>query len=185
MEGFYRILDKVLGAILIVLVVLMTLSISLEMFNREVLQHILLWLFGSSPAWITELSSPVNTASQTLLVWLGILGSALALKERAHLGVDALVRLYSKRGKIIIEYFSIILVMLFSVAVFMVGGWMVCQRSIQGGWTMPGFPDWNRAWFYSVLPITGTLILIYSVWLLRHPRPAGSHEVSEEKREES
>lgn len=122
---------------------------------------------------LTGLSGPVNTASQTLLVWVGILGGALAWRRRAHLGVDVFVRLFPARIRLFMDYLSSVLVAAFSATVLLYGGWLVCYNAIRFGSKMPGFEQINRAWLYSVLPLTGVLCLIYCLYHILHPEPVG------------
>jgi TRAP-type C4-dicarboxylate transport system permease small subunit len=181
---FLTVLDRLLTTVMITLVILMVVSISSEIVLREVIQAALLRVAGTNPLWLTKLSAPLNTASQTLLVWIGLLGSALAFRHRAHLGVDALVRLYPRRVRVALDLVSTALVTAFSGAVLLYGGWTVCSRALRLDFRMPGFEGLNRAWFYAVLPLTGLLILVYSVHCFLHPKPveaAGNGEGESEE----
>ena len=127
---------------------------------------------------IGRISAPINVASQTLLVWIGILGSALAFRARAHLGVDALVRVYPPRVRLALDYASTALVGLFSLIILLVGGVLVTQTAFSRGYLMPGMEFLNRGWFYLCLPLAGALNLFYCVHHLRHPKPVGEDEIS-------
>jgi TRAP-type C4-dicarboxylate transport system permease small subunit len=189
---FYAVLDKALTAVLVVLVALMVVSISTEIALNTIVQPIISHQLRAAAqdaganverstsverlealnARISKLSAPVNTISQTLLVWVGILGSALALSLRAHLGVDALVRMYPRKLQVIMDRISMILVGAFSGFILLWGGWLLCQRSLASGSKMPGLGSMNMAWFYSVLVITGVLNLLYCINHLIHPKTA-------------
>lgn len=200
MQRFYDILDRALTAILLVLVVAMVLSISTEILLNAAVQPLASRLIkalgeeseGKEPAaardepretspalrilegtvgLVAKASAPLNTASQTLLVWIGILGSALAFRRRAHLGVDALVRVYPARIRLILDHVSTALVGIFSLVVLVIGGYGVCRGAFSLGSRMPGLEMVNRGWFYLVLVITGVLNLIYCVYHFAHPRP--------------
>jgi hypothetical protein len=122
LKRFFDILDRGLTVILLLLVVLMVASVSAEIILNAAVQPATSKLIRTlnpeadgksaradeaAPAetgsgtvaglrrvlgWVAEVSAPLNTMSQTLLVWIGILGSSLAFRQRAHLGMDALVR---------------------------------------------------------------------------------------------
>lgn len=169
MESFYKGLDKALAAILILLVAVMTGAISAEIIIREALLPLLSGIHGETPDWITRTSSPLTTVAQTALVWIGILGGAYALKQRAHIGVDAVYRLYPRRVRLILDHVSTALVLGFSFAVLLLGGWIVCARAFQTASRMPGLDALNRGWFYLVLPVTGLLNLVYGVYLFVRP----------------
>lgn len=166
MQLLIRLLDRSLTCILVMLVITMVLTITGEIVLREVFQPVYRYLTGNAPEFLSQISGPINTASQTQLVWLGILGSALALRYRAHVGVDALVMQYPVRWQKRLAIVSDVLVAVFSLVVLLVGGTMVCQQAIAIDSRMPGFESLNRAWFYAVLPITGLLSLIYIAYLL-------------------
>ncbi len=206
LRRFYNILDKSLTTVLQFLVVAMVLSITAEIVLNAVVQPIagnMLKSYGSEVAsdvdekssavkilegvmsFVAKASAPINTASQTLLVWIGILGSALALRMRSHLGVDALVRLYPPKVRLILDYISTALVGLFSLAVLLIGGYLVSARAFSLGSKMPGIENVNRGWFYLVLVITGALNLFYCIYHIRYPKPVGQSELEIKDRENS
>ena len=149
-----RIVDRVLAGVMVLLVAAMLLSVTGEIALREIVQPL---LGREAGAWISRVSSPINTASQVLLIWIAILGSAYAPGQRAHLGVDALVRVYPPRVRRWVGRGVIALIALFSLAVMLTGGILLMAWSLRSGSMMPGFPGLNRAWFYAVLPLTGAL----------------------------
>lgn len=154
----YKALDWLLCTSAPFLLGCMAAAIMLEIALREVLSPAL-----NNPSWISSISSPLNTLSQTLLVWTGLLGSSVALKHRAHLGVDALVRLYPKGVRRFLDKGAIVLIATFSLAVCIYGGATLCEGAIRRGSVVPGFEDVNRAWFYSVLVICGVANLVYCI----------------------
>ncbi|MGC9327514.1 MAG: TRAP transporter small permease [Candidatus Hinthialibacter sp.] len=193
MKRFFNYLDAALTWILIALTAAMVFSITGEIVLNAVIQpavstclsllddnsgapqeaSLLRRSLEGMMSFVANASSPVNTASQTLLVWIGILGSALAFRYRSHLGVDALVRVYPPRVRLWLDYASTALVGLFSLTVLLIGGYLVCSRSFSMGSKMPGFEFMNRGWFYLVLVITGALNLMYCVHHFLHPKPVG------------
>ncbi len=195
MHTFYKHLDRVLTTVLIVLVVGMVCCITAEIVLNAVIQpvgsHLLEYdedkpdnayqgFLKGMMGMVAKISAPINTLSQTILVWIGILGSALAFRLRSHLGVDALVRIYPPKVRLILDYVSTVLVGLFSLTVLVIGGWMVCYKAFSMGSKMPGFEALNRGWFYLVLIFTGLLNLIYCVYHFYHPTPVSGREQTEE-----
>jgi TRAP-type C4-dicarboxylate transport system permease small subunit len=132
----------------------------------------------SVKGFVNRASAPINTASQTLLVWIGILGSALAFRLRAHLGVDALVRLYPYRARLFLDYLMTALVGAFSLVVLVIGGYKVAQLAFSRGDLMPGIESVNRGWFYLVLVIAGVLNLIYCIYHFANPKPVETAEAA-------
>lgn len=186
MQRFYDRLDRVLTLVLQILVVAMVLSISAEIVLNAIVQPAVSYWLASLAAGqasalkntlqglnhlLANASSPVNTASQTLLIWIGIFGSSLAFRTRSHMGVDALVRLYPPKARLVLDYLSTALVGLFSLCILLFGGYLVCYRAFSLGSKMPGFEFLNQGWFYLVLVITGALNLLYCIYHFLHPKP--------------
>lgn len=203
MARFVAVLDKYLTRVLMTMVVAMTVSISAEIVLNAAVQPVVSRLIiklapdGSSAAaqqnpggllgrlqgindFVSVMSAPLNTISQSLLVWLGILGSALAFRFRAHLGVDALVRYYPRRVQLILDHISTLLVATFSLTVLVIGGWLAAKPFFDSGALMPGLEWFNRGWFFLVLSIAGVLNLIYAVHHFLHPMAVSDLVVTDE-----
>jgi TRAP-type C4-dicarboxylate transport system permease small subunit len=102
-----------------------------------------------------------------------MLGGALALRRRAHLGVDALVRAYPRKVRFALDYFSTALLAAFSLAVMVCGGYLVCDKAVSTHSMTPGLETFNQAWFYAALPVAGALNFIYCIHAFFHPKPIG------------
>jgi TRAP-type C4-dicarboxylate transport system permease small subunit len=190
LNWFIQRLDKAVSIVLVTLVTLMVLCITTEIVLNACIQPMISYLLNTSPSLesslqslsktVSTLSAPVNTLSQTLLVWVGILGSAYALRRREHLGVDALVRLYPASVRFWLDRISTLLVALFSGSVLLVGGYLVVSGAFTRGFKMPGIEWLNQGWFYVVLVITGVLNLIYCIDQWVHPKPVESWDAKDE-----
>ena len=77
-----RFLDRLLDTGLWVAMLSMTLTVIWQVFTRFVLRD--------PSSWTEELAI-------FLLIWIGLLGSAYALRRKAHLGVDVLTNRLSGR----------------------------------------------------------------------------------------
>jgi len=102
-SGLMRQLEAVIGVILAVMVVLV--------FGNVVLRY----GFNSGIAVSEEVS-------RYLFVWLTFLGAIVAVHEHAHLGVDTLVKVLPRGGKVFCVITSELL-MLFAVALLFWGSW--------------------------------------------------------------
>ena len=97
-----------------------------------------------------------------LLIWIGVLGAAYAFRTGVHLGLDVLPKKLTGIPSSILKWFTLVVVMIFAVAVLIVGGvslvtltWELKQYS-----AVLGLPI---AFVYSVIPVSGTLICIYAI----------------------
>lgn len=166
---FFRFANRWFGELPACLLAAMSLAVIGEIMIREVICPL-----AGNPAWASSFSAPMNTVTQALLVWLGILGASVALRNNAHPGIDLLLRLYPPGVRKWAGITSVLLVAAFSAVVMIHGGYLVCSRAIRTNSLMPGFNSVNRAWFYSVLVIGGVANLIYCVralWNWNKPAP--------------
>ena len=102
-SGLMRQLEAVIGVILAIMVVLV--------FGNVVLRY----GFNSGIAISEEVS-------RYLFVWLTFLGAIIAVHEHAHLGVDTLVKMLPRGGKLFCVIASELL-MLFAVVLLFIGSW--------------------------------------------------------------
>jgi TRAP-type transport system small permease protein len=117
---------------------------------------VLRYAFNSGIATSEELS-------RWLLVWLTFLGAIVALREHAHLGVDALVRALPPIGRLVCFIASYAL-MLYADALLTLGSWK--QAVITFGDTAPASGISVGLFFYSagvVFGVSAAVILIYDL----------------------
>lgn len=108
-------------------------------------------------SWTEELAT-------YLLVWVGLLGSAVALNRGAHLGIDYFVGRLAHRQRLWTELAVFISVAGFAVSVLLVGGWQLVSETFQLGQTAPA-TGLKLGYVYLVVPITGFFITFYSLEL--------------------
>ncbi len=132
------------------LLVLMVLLVSLGVFFRYVLNAAL--------AWYDEFAS-------YLLVWLTFYGAVVASYHRRHIAfglvIDRLMPLTRRAVEAIAEFF----VLGFQVVLFYYG-WLLMKK--MGDETAVSLVWVKMGWVYSVLPITGGIMLLISVERLLH-----------------
>jgi len=147
MHKVVRILDALLKNVLIALMVALVASVSWQVISR--------YVFSSPSSWTEELA-------RFLMIWVGLLGAAYAFRTGVHLGLDLLPNKLEGRSAEILKLFTLGAVILFSVAVLVVGGsklvgltWELRQYSAVMGLPM--------AFVYSVIPVAGALICVYAI----------------------
>ena len=144
------ILDKFVQILVALCMALMVAVVSWQVVSRYVL--------GDPSPWTEEVAL-------TLLIWVGLLGGVYAYRERAHLGLDLFHHKVGDLGKRRLYAISDICCGLFALAVLVIGGGMLVQLTYELKQTTStlGIP---MAWVYSVLPLSGMLIVYYSVYFL-------------------
>ncbi len=145
MQSLARVVDIALRALLVLLVVALVSSVAWQVLSRYLLED-------PSP-WTEELA-------RFLLIWISMLGASLAFRQRAHLGLELLPEKLEGVSAAVLRYFTLAVVALFAGAVLIVGGinlvsltWELRQYS-----AVLGMPI---SWVYSVVPLTGVLIVFY------------------------
>ncbi|OBZ95838.1 C4-dicarboxylate ABC transporter permease [Pararhizobium polonicum] len=138
MSAVTKILVKPIEAIIAACMAVMLLLV----FGNVVLRY----LFNTGISVSDELS-------RLLFVWMVFLGAMAALVERAHLGVDTLVKRLSRKGRIICFVLSNLL-MLYATWLVATGTWK--QFVINLGMTTPVMGI-SQAWFFAPLLIFAAL----------------------------
>lgn len=138
-------LDTALRWLCVVLLAVLVLVVAWQVFARQVL---------SAPStWSEQLA-------QAVFAWLGFFGAALVFGERGHIAVDVLVRRLPERWQRWNAAFCQVVILAFSAAVLVYGGWQLAALSWNQAVT--GLPV-NAGWLYVALPASGVLVLFYSV----------------------
>lgn len=107
-------------------------------------------------------SSYTDELAGYLLIWVGVLGAAYVAANREHLAIDLLLQRSSPERKYKLEIIIGICIIVFSVAVLIVGGsWLAYTRfylSVKS--SALGLP---LGVVYLVLPISGILITYFDI----------------------
>ena len=145
MQSVAKVVDAALRALLVVLVVMLVVSIAWQVMSR--------YLLDDPSPWTEELA-------RFLLIWIGMLGASFAFRQRAHLGLELLPQKLEGTPAAVLRYFTLFVIALFAITVLVAGGsnlvaltWELRQYS-----AVLGMPI---AWVYSVVPLTGTIIVFY------------------------
>lgn len=157
MQSLARLVDSALRALLVVLVVALVSSVAWQVMSR--------YLLADPSPWTEELA-------RFLLIWIGMLGASLAFRQRAHLGLELLPAKLEGVPAKILRHFTLGVTALFAAAVLIAGGgnlvsltWELRQYS-----AVLGMPI---AWVYSVVPLTGVLIVFYCLVQALEPADDG------------
>lgn len=160
-----KLLDKTLETGLWVAMLAMTLTVIWQVFTRFVMRD--------PSSWTEELAI-------FLLIWIGLLGSAVALRRGAHLGIDILVTRMSERWARITAIFVFLCVIFFSVSVLLIGGATMVAVVLQNNQISPALGI-RMGYIYLALPISGFFIAMYAVeFIVTEIRALAGREVERE-----
>jgi len=132
----------------VLLLVLMVVVVSLGVFFR--------YFLNASLVWYDEFAS-------YLLVWLTFYGAVVASHRRRHIGFELVIHKLSPTTSRIVEFIGECCVLGFQI-VLCYYGWLLTQK--MGDETAVSLVWVKMGWVYSVLPITGGLMLVISLMRL-------------------
>jgi len=143
---------KLLELLLITLVAILTLVVLWGVFTRYMTK--LLPFIGGQAEYTEELA-------RLLLIWVSTFGAALAFERKAHLGVDFFVgKLHPEAGRMVAVIVQVIVIAL-ALIVFVIGGWALASGQMTQKLTTMSFM--TRGMVYMALPLSGLLIILFSV----------------------
>jgi len=113
------------------------------------------WLPNGQAQWTEELA-------KFLLIWVSLLGGAVAFGRGSHLGVDYFVgkldRSVSQWSRMVVHA----VVLFFAIAVLVVGGTQVVLNTLAMEQTTPVL-GWKMGHVYLALPISGVFVTLFTL----------------------
>ena len=113
------------------------------------------YALGEQAKWSEELA-------RFLLVWVALLGGALAFRTKSHLGVDYFANLLHPEARKLTAVVAHVVVLFFAVAVLLFGGARVVSDALALEQMTPAL-GWKMGHVYLALPISGFFVVIYTV----------------------
>jgi TRAP-type C4-dicarboxylate transport system permease small subunit len=139
--------EKVLEAILIVLMVALAVEVTVGVVFRYV---------GYALVWYDEVAT-------ILLAWVTYYGSALAALKRAHLGVPEIVALLPPRTRVVVALLAEAAVFAFFIVLAWVGYTVLDVLATDN---LVSIPEVSVAYTQSVIPISALLFIIAEALVL-------------------
>ncbi|MCG8484692.1 MAG: TRAP transporter small permease [Clostridia bacterium] len=90
MRNFCNMLNKVLGVLILITIIMLTLCTMLQVLSRFAIKIPLPWL---------------QEVISLCFIWMICIGSAIGVKEKAHLGLDMLSSMLGKKNRLINKVF--------------------------------------------------------------------------------
>lgn len=145
-------LDQSIKACLALLMGLMVLNVTWQVFSRYVL--------GDPSSFTDELS-------RYSMIWLGLLGAAYVSGKQGHLSIDILVQRLQGKQLLFLQLFLHGMVIFFAAVVMVWGGGnlvYISQLLQQKSATL----QVPLAWVYGMLPVSGLLVVYYHSFHVFH-----------------
>jgi TRAP-type C4-dicarboxylate transport system permease small subunit len=146
-SGLKACMDKALEVTLILAVGLLVIDVVWGVFTR--------YAMGQQANWTEELA-------RFLLIWVSLLGGAVAFGTKGHLGVDYFVGKFHPDVRKVVAVLGHLVVLFFAGAIFLYGGFQVVRDALTMEQMTPAL-GWKMGYVYLALPIAGVFMVLYSI----------------------
>lgn len=172
MATIKKILDKFLEGLVMLSVIVLVLDVLWQVFTRYA-SKLAPWIATQEwnngtkdfliklTAWISP-STWTDELATFLLIWVALLGAAVALGRGAHLGIDYFVSKLPEKSRIRTELFVFGAVTLFSLLVMVVGGADLVRTTLRLEQISPAL-GLDMGYVYLAIPISGIFLVFYGV----------------------
>lgn len=142
-----KVLDRSLELLVMVVVAVLVVDVLWQVFTRFILKN--------PSTWTEELAV-------FMLIWVSLLGAAVALNRGAHLGIDYFVGKLSPMKRLYTEVFVFLCISIFSLTVMMLGGIDLVTSTLELQQLSPALGI-KVGYVYLAVPISGFFLVLYSV----------------------
>ncbi|MEN8254843.1 MAG: TRAP transporter small permease [Verrucomicrobiota bacterium] len=144
---FKKGMTAALNLVLIVAVALLVADVVWGVFTR--------YAMGGQAKWTEELA-------RFLLVWISLLGGAVAFGTKGHLGVDYFVGKLHPDARKLMAVAVHLVVLFFAVTIFVYGGSRLVADALAMEQMTPAL-GWKMGHVYLALPIAGIFMLLFTL----------------------
>jgi len=139
----YRILYWTLSAA----VALLVLDVTWGVFTR--------FLMDGQATWTEELA-------RYLLIWVSLLGAAVAFRTKSHLGIDLFVNALAKEPQKWMNVLAQVVVLFFAVSIFLFGGYSLVHETFAMEQMTPAL-GLKMGYVYLAVPVSGVFMVIFTL----------------------
>ncbi|MBN2411546.1 TRAP transporter small permease [candidate division KSB1 bacterium] len=142
-----KVLDKTLEALTAAAMALLVIVVAWQVITRFILNN--------PSSWTEELAI-------YMMIWVGLLGAAVALNRKAHLGIDYFVGKLKIKIRLYVELLVYLSIAVFAILVLLIGGYNIVIFYLSEPQLSPALGI-NVAYVYLAIPISGFFITFYSI----------------------
>lgn len=142
-----NLLVKALEIVVVIVMAILVLDVLWGVISR--------FIFGNQSKWTEELAT-------MLLIWVSLLGAAVAFGTKSHLGVDYFVKKLHIEAEKLNEIIVNLLIIFFAVAILIVGGYSLVSETLAAGQVSPAL-GLKFGYVYLAVPISGIFIVLFCV----------------------
>ncbi len=97
-----------------------------------------------------------------LLMWLALLGAAIAFRRQQHLGVESLVGILHPSARLLMALVGQALIAFFALAVLVYGGSVLVLETLEAGQVTPA-TNLPMGYVYLAVPISGAFVVLFAI----------------------
>ncbi|PIB27138.1 C4-dicarboxylate ABC transporter permease [Maribacter sp. 4U21] len=152
MERIFSIVSNTLKTLLVIIFSVLVLDVVWQVFAR--------YSIGKPNAFTEELA-------RYLLIWLAILGTAYVRSYKGQMSIDYLYNKLSLKKQLYLSLLIEIAIILFALTIMVIGGINLMYITLKLGQISPAL-NIPIGYVYSVVPISGLIIIFYSCYHFSH-----------------
>mgnify|MGYP002624291821 CR=1 FL=1 len=142
-----KFLDPLLDYLIISAVIFLVIDVLWGVYTR--------YRLGEPSRWTEEIA-------RFLLMWVALLGTAVAFREKEHLGFDYLINKLHPEARRLAALASHLVTLTFVAFVMVVGGFSLVFETLEVNQLTPAL-ELRMGYVYVVLPLSGLFIVLYVV----------------------
>ena len=164
MEKAFLVINDTLKTFLVIIFSVLVLDVVWQVFAR--------YSIGKPNAFTEELA-------RYLLIWLAILGTAYVRSYKGQMAIDYLYNKLSLKKQQYLSLFIEIAIILFALTIMVIGGINLMYITLKLGQISPAL-NIPIGYIYSVVPISGLIIIFYSCYHCSHLLKPKNNDTSDE-----
>ncbi len=142
-----KFLDRFLEYSVVILLSVMLFSVLWGVATR--------YIFADQSSWTDELA-------RFMLIWVSIVGATYVSSKNQHITIDLLPKQMKEESKLWLDVFVSVIIILFVVAVFLIGGFRYVYISFYLGQKSAAL-EIPMGFVYGVLPVCGMIIIYFKL----------------------
>ncbi len=154
MEKTYKHISRAIEILLITIFALLVVDVLWQVFGRYVLK---------------QSFSFTEEFARFALIWLSVLGAAYLNGKREHLTMDFLLQKLEPKNLAVRKQRIEACMFIFALVVMVIGGGNLVYTTLYLGQVSPAM-NISLGYVYSIVPISGMIIMFYSVYNIRFYR---------------
>lgn len=111
---------------------------------------------------LSEPSRWTQEVAEFLLIWVAMLGAAVAFSRNEHLGVDYFVKKLDKDAQFLLAVIAQGLIIAFTCSAMIFGGYVLVSKTLVSGQVTPALGI-KMGYVYLAAPVSGVFIVVFCV----------------------